>query len=145
MKLCKCFKYVEIFEKLFDKLSDMSTQFNIIIAHYIHFIILYQHKINKNNILQSEAHARLLEPPSRASMWRMGFDSPENFDDDQTYCGSVEQDTGFLCSSYSNCRGWGVQWNENSGRCGICGDPWDDFPREHEAPLGKTQSMVSLS
>ena len=32
-------------------------------------------------------HARLLEPPSRASMWRMGFDSPENFDDDQTYCG----------------------------------------------------------
>ena len=34
-------------------------------------------------------------------------------------------------------RGWGVQWNENGGRCGICGDPWQDFPREHEAPLGK--------
>ena len=33
--------------------------------------------------------------------------------------------------------GWGVQWNENGGRCGICGDPWQDFPREHEAPLGK--------
>ena len=30
-------------------------------------------------------------------MWRMGFDSPENFDDDQTYCGSVEsQSEGFM-------------------------------------------------
>ena len=30
-------------------------------------------------------------------MWRMGFDSPENFDDDQTYCGSVEsQCEGFM-------------------------------------------------
>ena len=27
-------------------------------------------------------------------MWRMGFDSPENFDDDQTYCG-YGQDDGF--------------------------------------------------
>ena len=36
-----------------------------------------------------------------------------------------------------DCRGWGVQWTDNGGRCGICGDPWSDFPREHEAPLGK--------
>ena len=36
---------------------------------------------------QAGGHARLLEPPSRASMWRMGFQAPENFDDDQTYCG----------------------------------------------------------
>lgn len=71
-------------------------------------------------IKQADAHARLLEPPSRASMWRMGFDSPENFDDDQTYCGGI-----------------GVQWDENHGRCGICGDSWSDFPRDHEAPLGK--------
>ena len=21
-------------------------------------------------------------------------------------------------------RGWGVQWNDNGGRCGVCGDPW---------------------
>ena len=31
-------------------------------------------------------------------MWRMGFDSPENFDDDQTYCGSVEQETFYTHS-----------------------------------------------
>ena len=29
-------------------------------------------------------------------MWRMGFDSPENFDDDQTYCGSVEYRRVFM-------------------------------------------------
>ena len=55
---------------------------------------------------------------------------------------------GFYADSSPNynCRGWGVQWNENSGRCGICGDPWDDFPREHEAPLGKrNMSTISLS
>ena len=34
-------------------------------------------------------------------------------------------------------RGWGVQWNDYGGRCGICGDAWGDFPREHEAPLGQ--------
>ena len=31
-------------------------------------------------------------------MWRMGFDSPENFDDDQTYCGSVQQETFYTHS-----------------------------------------------
>ena len=44
----------------------------------------------------------------------------------------------FLLESqlHSNIRGWGVQWNDYGGRCGICGDAWGDFPREHEAPLG---------
>ena len=90
---------------------------------------------------QCHAHGRLLEPPSRASMWRMGFDAPQNFDDDQTYCGWAKlqwtvtnlfwQSIWCACSS-----GWGVQWNDYGGRCGICGDAWGDFPREHEAPLG---------
>ena len=45
----------------------------------------------------------------------------------------------FLLESqlHSNTRGWGVQWNDYGGRCGICGDAWGDFPREHEAPLGE--------
>ena len=42
------------------------------------------------------------------------------------------------CPERLSCfRGWGVQWNENRGRCGICGDPWNDFPKEHEAPFGE--------
>ena len=42
------------------------------------------------------------------------------------------------------CRGWGVQWNENNGRCGICGDPWSDFPRDHEAPLGPSKPLTNI-
>ena len=67
----------------------------------------------------SHAHARLMEPPSRASMWRLGFPTPKDVDDNQSYCG-----------------GFGVQWGPNGGKCGICGDPWHDPIREHEAPDG---------
>lgn len=67
----------------------------------------------------SEQHARLLEPPSRASMWRVGFPNPRDEDDNQGYCG-----------------GFGVQYHKNNGKCGICGDRWDDEPRQHEAPHG---------
>lgn len=40
-------------------------------------------------------------------------------DDNQNYCG-----------------GYGVQHGSNRGLCGICGDPWDQLPRQHEAPGG---------
>ena len=26
-----------------------------------------------------------------------------------------------------------MQYDLNDGRCGVCGDPWSDQPREHEA------------
>ena len=45
---------------------------------------------------------------------------------------------------HSNLRGWGVQWNDYGGRCGICGDAWGDFPREHEAPLGELDTWPSI-
>ena len=32
-------------------------------------------------------HGRLIEPPSRASMWRYGFDNPPDWNDNQGYCG----------------------------------------------------------
>ncbi|KAK0058915.1 solute carrier family 25 (mitochondrial carrier protein) member 16 [Biomphalaria pfeifferi] len=62
-----------------------------------------------------EGHGRLIEPPSRATMWRQGYPTPENYDDNQLFCGGV-----------------GVQYGENKGKCGVCGDPWNG-PREHEA------------
>jgi len=64
-------------------------------------------------------HGRMMEPPSRASAWRVGFPTPRNEDDNALYCG-----------------GYGVQYDMNGGRCGICGDPWNQFPRDHEAPGG---------
>ncbi|XP_066592778.1 uncharacterized protein [Prorops nasuta] len=67
-------------------------------------------------IKETEAHGRLIEPPSRASMWRFGFDTPHDYNDHQCYCG-----------------GFSTQWQRNKGKCGICGDPWDlKPPREHE-------------
>ena len=52
-------------------------------------------------------------------MWRLGFPTPKDIDDNQSYCG-----------------GYGVQWGSNGGKCGICGDPWNETPRAHEAPGG---------
>ena len=47
---------------------------------------------------------------------------------------------GIFCSilddNQNYCGGYGVQFGQNKGRCGICGDPWNAFPRQHEAPNG---------
>lgn len=32
-------------------------------------------------------HGRLVNPPGRASMWRYGFDTPVDFNDNQLFCG----------------------------------------------------------
>ncbi|XP_067015709.2 uncharacterized protein [Anabrus simplex] len=65
----------------------------------------------------AEGHGRLIEPPSRATMWRYGFNTPPDYNDHEQYCG-----------------GFNRQWQRNGGKCGICGDPWDSpKPRAHEA------------
>ena len=58
----------------------------------------------------SWSHGRLIEPPSRSTMWRYGFNNPPNYNDHEGYCG-----------------GFTRQWQTNRGRCGICGDPWDQL------------------
>jgi len=79
----------------------------------VHFLVFFV------QIYPSLEHARLMEPPSRASMWRLGFPTPVDQDDNQSYCG-----------------GFGVQYDTYGGLCGICGDPWGQNPRAHEAPGG---------
>ncbi|CAH1185401.1 unnamed protein product [Phyllotreta striolata] len=64
----------------------------------------------------TDGHGRLIEPPSRASAWRYGFDTPHNYNDHELFCG-----------------GFTRQWVKNEGKCGVCGDPWDSrIPRAHE-------------
>jgi len=64
-----------------------------------------------------EGHGRLIEPAGRSTMWRYGFNTPVNFNDNQLFCG-----------------GFNVQWYQNGGKCGICGDSFENpEPREHEA------------
>nr|QSC42439.1 lytic polysaccharide monooxygenase D [Coptotermes gestroi] len=52
-------------------------------------------------------HAQLMDPVNRSSMWRKGYNTPENFEDTQLFCG-----------------GFKVQWYENDGKCGECGDDY---------------------
>ncbi|KAH1009354.1 uncharacterized protein LOC109539607 [Dendroctonus ponderosae] len=64
-----------------------------------------------------EAHGRLMDPPARNSMWRFGFPNPVNYNDNELYCG-----------------GYTVQWEQNEGKCGLCGDAFHvQEPRPHEA------------
>ncbi|XP_052081951.1 uncharacterized protein LOC127719748 [Mytilus californianus] len=68
-------------------------------------------------VIHVDGHGRLWEPPSRSSMFRKGFPTPQNNLDNQLYCG-----------------GFSHQWSTNGGKCGICGDPYDQTqPRENEA------------
>lgn len=62
-----------------------------------------------------QGHGRLWDPPSRASMWRLGFKTPKNYNDNELFCGGMAH-----------------HWNEMNGKCGICGDPYDGV-REHES------------
>ncbi|GFR84280.1 hypothetical protein ElyMa_005994900 [Elysia marginata] len=66
-------------------------------------------------VLKVKGHGRLLEPPSRGSLWRLGYSAPVNYEDNQLFCGGVK-----------------VQYSINGGKCGVCGDPWNG-KREHEA------------
>ena len=42
-----------------------------------------------------EGHGRLVDPPSRSSMWRYGFKNPPNYNDNQLYCGGVQVSFSF--------------------------------------------------
>ncbi|XP_062616040.1 uncharacterized protein LOC134277745 [Saccostrea cucullata] len=60
-------------------------------------------------------HGRLLDPPSRSSMWRFGLSPIKNYNDNQLSCG-----------------GFANQYLYQHGKCGVCGDPYQG-PRENEA------------
>lgn len=49
-------------------------------------------------IPHTEGHGRLIEPPSRASAWRYGFNTPPNYNDHELFCG------GFTKQHQSNGR-----------------------------------------
>ena len=36
------------------------------------------------------AHGRLLDPPSRSSAWRVGFNTPKDYNDMEAFCGGFE-------------------------------------------------------
>ena len=43
----------------------------------------------------ASGHARLLQPPSRSSMWRLGFDNPADYSDNQGFCGGIKVSSNY--------------------------------------------------
>lgn len=69
---------------------------------------------------------RLLSPPGRSSLWRFGYGTPENNNDNVLSCGGIKH-----------------RWEVNKGKCGVCGDPWDNKPRDNEAGGLYAKEIVS--
>ncbi|CAF0794782.1 unnamed protein product [Brachionus calyciflorus] len=60
------------------------------------------------------SHGRLEIPAARNAAWRFGFNTPENYNDNELNCG-----------------GAGMQHSINGGKCGVCGDSYSGS-RPHE-------------
>lgn len=72
-------------------------------------------------------HGRLMDPPARNAMWRFGYPNPVNYNDNELFCG-----------------GFAVQWQQNSGKCGVCGDAYHlKSPRPHEAGGEFAKGIIS--
>ena len=71
-------------------------------------------------------HGYLTNPPSRNAMWRFGFKTEKNYNDNE-----------------QNCGGFSYQWDVLSGACGVCGDRFDDPNPSHVYP-GNYPSAFSL-
>ena len=52
-------------------------------------------------------HGMMLDPASRNSAWRFFPGRPRQYTDNELNCG-----------------GFSVQWNQNNGKCGVCGDAY---------------------
>ncbi|CAD6991693.1 uncharacterized protein LOC101452679 isoform X1 [Ceratitis capitata] len=61
-------------------------------------------------------HGMMLDPPGRSSRWRYNSSAPVNYDDNGLNCGGMT-----------------VQWQQNNGKCGLCGDNYAaKMPRANE-------------
>ncbi|EDW96121.2 uncharacterized protein LOC6535786 [Drosophila yakuba] len=64
---------------------------------------------------QIDGHGMMLSPPSRSSRWRYDGSAPQNWNDNELFCGGL----------YTQ--------SNNGGRCGLCGDNFlDAQPRANE-------------
>ncbi|XP_033761477.1 uncharacterized protein LOC117343245 [Pecten maximus] len=71
-------------------------------------------------------HGYLKKPPSRSTMWRFGFNTPKNYDDNQLFCGGLGKQKSL------------------GGKCGLCGDAYDQpAPRDNEAGGKYAKGVIS--
>ena len=60
-------------------------------------------------VYKVSGHARLISPPSRASMWRFGFPTPADYNDNEGFCGGYAVST-FVTFSITKYK---AQWGQN--------------------------------
>lgn len=58
-----------------------------------------------------QGHGRLIDPPSRSSMWRYGYRNPPNYNDNQLYCGGVQVIFLYIQSLTQQLRYWLMVWS----------------------------------
>lgn len=89
------------------------------LLNLLHFLVILFSKF-----CELKCHGMLLEPVSRSSRWHFNSSAPINYDDNGLNCG------GYSVSAWVAV-GWTddwfafafqTQWNQNKGRCGLCGD-----------------------
>lgn len=72
-------------------------------------------------------HGMLFDPPSRNSAWRFGFNTPVQWTDNELNCGGRD-----------------IQWNSvNKGRCGVCGDRYDDKNPKYVYPGEYAKGIIT--
>ncbi|XP_063696955.1 uncharacterized protein LOC134827969 [Culicoides brevitarsis] len=78
--------------------------------------VLFAIFVSCRHVNEVLGHGMVLDPVARGSRWRYNDSAPRNYNDAEQYCG-----------------GMAIQWNQNDGKCGICGDNFaDEPPRKHE-------------
>merc|ERR1712227_59083 len=98
-------------------------------CQFSHEMKMFHHIILLSSafVTLTRSHGRLRHPPGRSTMWRYGFSTPTNNNDHETNCG-----------------GFGRQWNQNKGFCGLCGDAYDD-PQPRANELGGQYGLGVIS
>lgn len=103
-----------------------------------------------------------MDPPARNAMWRFGFPNPVNYNDNELFCGGYAGKCVvnhinhnllilifvLLCFLFVD---WlflapirTVQWEQNFGNCGVCGDAYHlQSPRPHEAGGEYAKGIIS--
>ena len=81
--------------KALSKLDNVGKYINFVDAENIHLIC--NKKVMKATLVlifcliyRASGHARLLSPPSRATMWRFGFPNPHDYQDNEGFCGGFQ-------------------------------------------------------
>ncbi|KAG8228485.1 hypothetical protein J437_LFUL009350 [Ladona fulva] len=76
------------------------------------------------------SHGYVIEPPNRASLWRLRIPGAiVDMEDNQLFCGGFQR-----------------QWNFNNGHCGLCGDDYSlPKPRPYENMGARSRGIVVKS